>query len=71
MKNNLLKAFLFSALFYGISSVNAQETPKPHQLNYNYHDAFAPLFYTKNGTIPVRQADSQVQNIGKTEQIIN
>lgn len=50
------------AFFVGISSVWAQQTPAGTAVNpvnnYNYHDAFAPNFYTKNGT-PTRSASGQ------------
>ena len=50
------------ALFVGITSVWAQQTPATTaaspQNNYNYHDAFAPNFYTKNGT-STRSASGQ------------
>ncbi|MEN2402816.1 M1 family metallopeptidase [Flavobacterium sp. MC2016-06] len=54
MKKHSLKATLTMALFVGISSVWAQQAPASTAVNpvnnYNYHDAFAPNFYTKNGT---------------------
>ncbi|KFF04413.1 M1 family metallopeptidase [Flavobacterium reichenbachii] len=54
MKKHSLKATLTMALFVGISSVWAQQNPAATTVNsvnnYNYHDAFAPNFYTKNGT---------------------
>jgi hypothetical protein len=41
------------------SAAQAQQTPpSPPVSNYNYHDAFAPLFYTKNGS-EFRAADGQ------------
>jgi hypothetical protein len=40
----------------------------PLKSNYDYHDAFAPFFYTKNGTT-TRSGGQPVQNIGKIEQI--
>ncbi|RWY57434.1 M1 family metallopeptidase [Mucilaginibacter gilvus] len=41
------------------SAAHAQQTqPTPPVSNYNYHDAFAPLFYTKNGS-EFRAADGQ------------
>jgi hypothetical protein len=41
------------------SAAQAQQTPpSPPASNYNYHDAFAPLFYTKNGS-EFRAADGQ------------
>ena len=62
MKTNFPKAILGMALFIGISSVWAQQTPTSTVTssvnNYDYHDAFAPHFYTKNGT-PTRAASGQ------------
>lgn len=62
MKKQFSKALLTMALFVGISSVSAQQTPAKTAdtpvNNYNYHDAFAPHFYTKNGT-PTRAASGQ------------
>ncbi|MEO8532727.1 MAG: M1 family metallopeptidase [Flavobacterium sp.] len=62
MKKRSLKALLTMALFVGISSVWAQQTPATTATNpvnnYNYHDAFAPHFYTKNGT-STRSASGQ------------
>ncbi|MEL1253671.1 M1 family metallopeptidase [Flavobacterium sp. DGU38] len=61
MKTNFSKALLSMAFFVGFSSVWAQEAPKTsgNSVNkYNYHDAFAPHFYTKNGT-PTRSASGQ------------
>jgi hypothetical protein len=48
------------ALFLGVLSLWAQEVPSltPIQTNYDYHDAFAPFFYTKNGT-STRSASGQ------------
>lgn len=61
MKRKFAKALLLTALFVGIYSVTAQQAPvtagNPVN-NYNYHDAFAPHFYTKNGT-PTRSASGQ------------
>ncbi|WP_163401358.1 M1 family metallopeptidase [Flavobacterium fluviatile] len=61
MKRKFAKALLITALFVGIYSVSAQQVPatagNPVN-NYNYHDAFAPHFYTKNGT-PTRSASGQ------------
>ncbi|WP_281310052.1 M1 family metallopeptidase [Flavobacterium flavigenum] len=61
MKRKFAKALLITALFVGIYSVTAQQAPvtagNPVN-NYNYHDAFAPHFYTKNGT-PTRSANGQ------------
>lgn len=62
MKIQSFKALLTMALFVGISSVWAQQTPTATAVNpvnnYNYHDAFGPHFYTKNGT-PTRSASGQ------------
>ena len=61
MKNHFTKAILFSALFLGTVAVNAQQAPTTETKsvsNYNYHDAFAPNFYTKNGTA-TRSASGQ------------
>lgn len=56
MKNFITKAFFFSALFCGFSSIKAQET-KPTS-NYNYNETFANNFYTKNAT-ETRSASGQ------------
>ncbi len=56
MKNIFIKLTSFGVLFLVFSSVNAQETAT--KSNYNYHDAFAPGFYTKNGT-ETRSASGQ------------
>lgn len=61
MKNHFTKAILFSALFFGTVVVNAQQVPVTETKsvsNYNYHDAFAPNFYSKNGTA-TRSASGQ------------
>lgn len=62
MKIQSSKALLAMALFVGISSVWAQQTPATTAVNpvnnYNYHDAFGPHFYTKNGT-STRSASGQ------------
>lgn len=62
MKQSFFKAVFPLALFFGITSLQAQTNPvgtttKPVS-NYNYHDAFAPNFYTKNGT-DTRSASGQ------------
>ncbi|MFA6087395.1 M1 family metallopeptidase [Mucilaginibacter sp.] len=59
MKFKLIASFSLAIL--SISSVSqAQQTPPATApvSNYNYHDAFAPLFYTKNGS-EFRAADGQ------------
>ena len=53
MKSNWIKGLLISALFFGSHLISAQQT-----INYNYHDAFAPGFYTKNAT-ETRSASGQ------------
>ena len=62
MKKQSSKAFLTMALFVGFSAVWAQQSPtitaEKSVNNYDYHDAFAPHFYTKNGT-PTRSASGQ------------
>jgi len=62
MKNIRFKVILQMALLLGISSLSAQEVPattaNASKSNYNYHDAFAPFFYTKNGT-STRSASGQ------------
>ena len=61
MKNHFTKAILFSALFFGTVVANAQQVPVKETKsvsNYNYHDAFAPNFYSKNGTA-TRSASGQ------------
>ena len=52
MKNIRSKVILGLTLLFSISTVWSQEqAPEVKQKsNYNYHDAFAPFFYTKNGT---------------------
>jgi hypothetical protein len=57
MKNNFFKAAFCLALFCGVSSLQAQDT-KTNVSKYDYHDAFAPGFYTKNGT-ETRSASGQ------------
>ena len=61
MKNHFAKVVLFSTLLFGTISANAQQVPASETKsvsNYNYHDAFAPNFYTKNGTA-TRSASGQ------------
>jgi hypothetical protein len=62
MKNFRLQAIYQMALLLGFSSLWAQQTPAATAVapvsNYNYHDAFAPFFYTKNGT-STRSASGQ------------
>lgn len=61
MKNHFAKVVLFSALLFETISATAQQVPATETKsvsNYNYHDAFAPNFYTKNGTA-TRSASGQ------------
>ncbi len=60
MKNIRSKVILGLTLLFSISTVWSQEqAPEVKQKsNYNYHDAFAPFFYTKNGT-NTRSANGQ------------
>ncbi|MFV8347300.1 M1 family metallopeptidase [Flavobacterium sp. ZB4P13] len=56
MKNNFFKATPYLALFFGVTTLQAQEAKTVAPVNnkaiskYNYHDTFGPNFYTKNGT---------------------
>lgn len=62
MKKVQLKAILYLALLLGVTSVWAQENPVNTANNpiskYDYHDSFAPFFYSKNGT-STRSASGQ------------
>ena len=58
MKNNFLKVISVVTLLLGFSSVSAQETPAKPASNYNYYEAFASGFYTKNAT-ETRSASGQ------------
>lgn len=61
MKNKFTKALLFSALFFGSMVAFAQQNPATETKkvsNYSYVEAFAPNFYTKNGTA-TRSASGQ------------
>ena len=53
MKNKFTRALVFIALLFGPVIAYAQQTPTSETKkisNYSYTDAFAPNFYTKNGT---------------------
>ena len=55
MKNNWFKITVRLAIFLGISTLWAQNNlavpnTKPQISKYDYHDAFASFFYTKDGT---------------------
>ena len=56
MKNILPKAILSTVLFFGFASGYSQD--KEATNNYEYTNAFAPNFYTKNGT-ETRSASGQ------------
>lgn len=56
MRINYSKVTLFLAFFFSITALFAQQSTAVS--NYDYHDAFAPLFYTKNGT-DTRSASGQ------------
>ena len=61
MKNKFTEALLFTALLFGSVIAFAQQTPATQTKkisNYSYTDAFAPNFYTKNGTA-TRSASGQ------------
>ena len=62
MKNIRFGVILQLTLLLGITSTWAQEAPKNGSIspisNYDYHDAFAPFFYSKNGTT-TRSASGQ------------
>lgn len=59
MKNIRSGAIFQIAIFFGALSLQAQETSVVKSTsNYNYHDAFAPFFYSKNGTA-TRSASGQ------------
>ena len=57
MKRKFFKASFCLALFCGVFTLHAQDT-KTNVSKYDYHDAFAPGFYTKNGT-ETRSASGQ------------
>lgn len=54
MKNNYLKAVFQIVFLLAISTLWSQQTVTPSTdkpiSKYDYHDAFGPFFYTKNGT---------------------
>jgi hypothetical protein len=62
MKKFRIKVIYQMALLLGVTSLWAQQTPASTAVapisNYNYHDAFAPFFYSKNGT-STRSASGQ------------
>lgn len=57
MKINYLGTVLFLSCFFSTLSILGQQ-PSTAVSNYDYHDAFAPNFYTKNGT-ETRSASGQ------------
>lgn len=59
MKINMSVAIFQIAILLGGASLAAQEISVIKQVsNYDYHDAFSPNFYTKNGTV-TRSASGQ------------
>ncbi|MFM2370103.1 MAG: hypothetical protein RL619_2424 [Bacteroidota bacterium] len=62
MKKSSFRIVLNLTFLLGVSSIWAQQTPTNVPINavskYDYHDAFAPFFYTKNGT-STRSASGQ------------
>jgi hypothetical protein len=50
MKNNSIKALLPLAFLLAISNIWSQENSTKQVSKYNYQEAFAPFFYSKNGT---------------------
>lgn len=62
MKNIRLRVIIHLTLLLGVTSIVAQQTPANTSGNivskYDYHDAFAPFFYSKNGT-STRSASGQ------------
>ena len=56
MKNNIRTVLFIGALILGVSKSNAQEVKTPSV--YNYNEAFANNFYTKNAT-ETRSASGQ------------
>jgi len=56
MKSTAIKVSLLLTLFFQSFFTNAQQAPVVSK--YDYHDAFAPNFYTKNGT-DTRSASGQ------------
>jgi hypothetical protein len=58
MKYNFFKTISYIVLFFGFTSIMAQQAKTTTISNYNYHDAFGPNFYTKNGT-ETRSASGQ------------
>lgn len=56
MKHSFCKALCLYAFFFGSSMLWAQDAPQATK--YNYRDAFAPFFYSSNGT-QTRSASGQ------------
>ena len=65
MKNIRFGVILHLTLLLGVTAVSAQQTPTNASGNavskYDYHDAFAPHFYSKNGT-STRSASGQPES---------
>jgi len=58
MKLNLIATFSLAFITASSFSQAQQTAPAPPATNYDYHETFGPLFYTKNGT-EYRAADGQ------------
>jgi hypothetical protein len=56
MKLKLIAGFTLA--FMSVAGISQGQQQQPPVGNYNYHDAFAPFFYTKNGS-EFRAADGQ------------
>jgi hypothetical protein len=73
MKNFRFKAVCQMVLLFGVIPLGATNTCYHCSCsvsNYNYHDAFAPFFYSKNGTSTRSASGQPGQNTGKTELIM-
>jgi hypothetical protein len=59
MKLNLIAGFTLAFIgLTGISRAQQAAATAPPATNYDYHETFGPLFYTKNGT-EYRAADGE------------
>ncbi len=58
MNINYIKSTLILFSLFTFGTINAQENNKEVKSSYNYHDAFAPNFYTSGGT-ETRSASGQ------------
>lgn len=73
MKNIRYNLILVLTVLLSISSVWSQEQAAvvKQKSNYNYHDAFAPFFYSKNGTSTRSASGQPGHEYWQTELIIN